>query len=239
MATGKDVLALAVKDIGYRREADGSNKFGRWYGMDKVPYCMQAVQYWYAMAGIPLPFKTASCGALLNWYRENDPECVGRDPVPGSIVIFDFPDAPSGTDHTGLFEGVCDDEIQTVDGNTSNLSQHNGGWVMRRSRKLDYARPTYITPRAIWPGARKEKAAEKEKKEAGERMTKEQFDTLMDNYLASRAKLPPSPWSGPAREWAEANGIVQGDQFHDMRYASFPTREELVTMLYRLAGEGK
>ena len=48
-------------------------------------------------AGTPLPHKTGSCSALLNWYQKNRPDCVMKDPQPGDIAIFTF-------GHTGIVE---------------------------------------------------------------------------------------------------------------------------------------
>ena len=67
-----------------------------------------------------------------------------------------------------------------------------------------------------------------------EPMTQEQFDRMMDAYLAKRARWSPSDWSAQARKWAEESGIVAGDGEGNQRYQSFTTREETVQMLYRL-----
>lgn len=67
-----------------------------------------------------------------------------------------------------------------------------------------------------------------------EPMTQEQFDRMMDAYLAKRARWSPSDWSARARKWAEESGIVAGDGEGNQRYQSFTTREETVQMLYRL-----
>ena len=66
-------------------------------------------------------------------------------------------------------------------------------------------------------------------------MTQERFNELMEGYLARQAKLEPGDWSAPAREWAQARGIVAGDGDGDYRYRSFTTREETVQMLYQLS----
>jgi hypothetical protein len=113
---------------------------------------MEFVQWVYDQAGAPLPYKTASCGELLRWYKKNQPECVGKAPIPGCIVIFDFPRTQYDTDHTGLFEGMGKLSITTIDGNTSNESEGNGGWVERRTRKLSYANPVFIVPRELEEG---------------------------------------------------------------------------------------
>ncbi len=64
-------------------------------------------------------------------------------------------------------------------------------------------------------------------------MTQEQFDAMLENWLARQAKEAPAPWSAAGRAWAEGNGILRGDG-GDKRYKSFATREEVTAMLYRL-----
>lgn len=68
-------------------------------------------------------------------------------------------------------------------------------------------------------------------------LTQEQFDQMMDNYLARRAVMPPADWSVAARNWAEGNGLIRGDENGNKQYQSFCTREQLMTFLYRLENE--
>lgn len=143
-----DVLAAATREIGYHEGKNKDNKFGAWYGLNNVAWCMEFVQWVYAESGIPLPYKTASCGELLRWYRANDPACVTDMPAPGCIVIFDFPGG-AATDHTGIFVKRTDLKLTTIDGNTSGGSDADGGWVQQRTRSLGYANPTYIVPREL------------------------------------------------------------------------------------------
>ncbi len=149
MTKGEKILAVAARDIGYHQDANGHNKYGEWFGLDCVPFCMEAVQYWYHFAGFTLPYKTPSCGALLKWYQKNDPDSITNDPVPGCIVIFDFAGTGSTTDHTGLFVSKTDLKITTIDGNTSATNQSNGGWVQQKTRSITFANPTYIVPREL------------------------------------------------------------------------------------------
>lgn len=60
----------------------------------------------------------------------------------------------------------------------------------------------------------------------------EQFVEFMDRYEQERAARQPSAWSAAARKWAEANGVVNGNEKGQMRYQSPVTREELVQVLY-------
>ena len=67
-----------------------------------------------------------------------------------------------------------------------------------------------------------------------EEMTQEQFNKMMDTYLEQLSKQPPSEWSKAAREWAEANKIVNGYGDGQLKYKTFVTREELLIFLKRL-----
>lgn len=148
MIRSSELLAVAAREIGYREGVGKTNKFGRWYGLDRAPWCMEFVQWCYAEVGAPLPYKTASCGALLDWYRKHQPDCITLTPIEGCVVIFDFPGG-AATDHTGLFVSRTDTTVTTIDGNTSGTNQSNGGWVQQKTRSLSYARPIYIIPRAL------------------------------------------------------------------------------------------
>jgi len=129
--------------------------------MDGVAWCMEFVQWVYAQAGAPLPYKTASCGSLLDWYRKHRPECIVRSPIPGCIVIFDFPGTRYATDHTGIFVEKSATHITTIDGNTSGGSDANGGWVERRTRSLGYAGATYIKPRELVSGGEEDETVKR------------------------------------------------------------------------------
>lgn len=73
----------------------------------------------------------------------------------------------------------------------------------------------------------------------GPAVTYETFKAYMSQYLTELAAKNPSDWSAGSREWAEKNGIIQGDGNGNMRYKSNVTREELVTMLQRLLAQIK
>lgn len=69
-----------------------------------------------------------------------------------------------------------------------------------------------------------------------EEMTQEQFNSMMNTYLLNLANESPSDWSKEARNWAEKNGIISGDQHGNKQYKKFCTREELVQILYNQKG---
>jgi len=183
-----DVLNIACGQLGVTESPAGSNrtKYGKWMGLDGQPWCMSFVQWCFHQAGTPLPHKTGSCSALLNWYQKNRPDCVVKDPQPGDIAIFTF-------GHTGIVERALPGSVMCIEGNTSpgqSGSQDNGGGVYRRQRNLALVR-AFIRP---FP-----------KKE--DIMTgKEIYDALND-YL-SRQTVP--NWAKAELEEAVKMGITDG-----------------------------
>lgn len=182
-------LDLARQDIGYGETPVNKTKYGEWYGWNGVSWCVQAVQYWYAKAGHPLPFKTASSSALANYYKANEPDKVVKDPKPNDIVYLNV-----GQGHTGIVEkDNGDGTITTIEGNTSpgtKGSQDNGGGVYRRIRSKNLIK-TIMRPLG------------------DEYMTKDEIlAELGDQYIKTYADLP---------EWAKADmrelldsGIING-----------------------------
>lgn len=65
-------------------------------------------------------------------------------------------------------------------------------------------------------------------------ITQEQFNKMMDNYLKDLAKAEPDKWSREAREWAEKNGIIKGDDKGNKMYKKPCTREEMVQILFNM-----
>ena len=71
------------------------------------------------------------------------------------------------------------------------------------------------------------------KVEEEEEVTQEQFNTMMNNWIAEQAKKNPGDWSNEAREWGERNGLINGDSNGNKMYKKMMTREEFITVLYR------
>lgn len=150
MLTVEKILGIIRKELGVMESPANSNnvKYNTWYygrvvsGSD-YPWCMAFVQWVFAQAGHKLPYITASCSALLNWYKKNRPASVVKTPKPGDIIIYNF-------GHTGIVESVGSGTITAIEGNTSpgtSGSQSNGGMVCRRTRNTStvtaYIRPDY------------------------------------------------------------------------------------------------
>lgn len=75
------------------------------------------------------------------------------------------------------------------------------------------------------------------KKEEEDIVTQEQFNIMMNNWIADSASKAANNWSADSRAWAESLGLISGDQYGNHMYQKFITREELVTVLYRALGK--
>jgi len=143
------VIEIALSDVGYKESGTNLTKYGKAYGVDGKPWCVMALWYWFNRAGERMAFfgggKTASCGTLLRWYKEQG--LTANDIQVGDIVILNF-NGTTDTEHCGLVVEVNGSSFYTVEGNTSSSgSQSNGDSVCRkwriRSQVVGICRPQY------------------------------------------------------------------------------------------------
>lgn len=135
---------LAAAEVGVSEAPRNSNKtkYGKWFGLDGVPWCGIFVSWVYAQAGCALPnigFKKgfAGCQTAVAFFKKS--KLIVKDPKPGDIVFFDW-NNDGRYDHTGIFIGGIDVEyFVSIEGNTSVSNQSNGGNVMKRVRKYKNA----------------------------------------------------------------------------------------------------
>ena len=203
------VIAIARREIGTVEKPKNSNnvKYNTWYYKQEVydgknggkyPWCMAFVQWVFNEAGFPLPYKTASCSALLNWYKTNAPELVHSEPQRGDIVIY--------KGHTGIFEKIGPDPkyMYVIEGNTAVGNDDNGGAVMERYRKVSTAL-AFITP-----------FKEEEDKdvididELIQTMTDKQAYALLVKAQSYAATLEAPNWAKEELQLAVNNGITDG-----------------------------
>lgn len=232
MSITNTLLSTAQKQLGTKESPPNSNKvkYNTWYYGREVsgsayPWCMAFVQWCFNEAGAPLPYKTASCSALLNWYRKTRPECVVNTPQPGDIIIYNF-------GHTGIVESVGKSTITAIEGNTSSGSsgsQDNGGGVFRRTRSTSYV-TAYIRPLA---GGTTET-------EDNEMLTYEQWKAYQEQHRKELRDNDSGSWSAEARQWAIDNGLIVGngtapDGQPNFMWEDLLTREQAATLFHRFA----
>lgn len=157
------VLEIARLELGVTENPAGSNRVKYWDAYDLAfqgqPWCVAFLWWCFREAGERMAFfgggKTASCGTLLRWYREQGLERINlRDAEVGDLAFFNF---SSGylPEHCGLVTEVkrySDGtlmSIKSIEGNTTVTggSESNGGCVAEKTRYprniVSFCRPTY------------------------------------------------------------------------------------------------
>ena len=141
--TREAVLQIAAWQLGVLESPAGSNAvkyneafYGRKVSGSAYPWCVTFVWWVFRQAGFSL-YKTASCTALVERYREASPSQIVQGSYrPGNLVFFDFSSKRAKTEHVGIVESVAaDGTLTTIEGNTGTGNDANGGAVMRRKRK--------------------------------------------------------------------------------------------------------
>jgi len=81
---------------------------------------------------------------MLEWFEAHN--LIVHTPQAGDIVFFKYSTNNRKTNHVGLVIDVKEKTIVTIEGNSSQSSNDNGGKVMKRTRSkniVGYARPKY------------------------------------------------------------------------------------------------
>jgi len=136
------IVEIASKEVGVSESPKNTNKnkYGKWFGLDGVPWCGEFVSWVYFMAGFPLPkigFSKgfAGCQTAVAYFKKNNK--ITNDPVAGDIVFFDW-NLDGRYDHTGIFVKWIEKNktFLTIEGNTAIGNDSNGGEVMARTRSV-------------------------------------------------------------------------------------------------------
>lgn len=154
------VIKIAQGELGNTENPPGSNRVKYWdtfgAGWQGQPWCVCFLWWVFHHAGEDSAFfggaKTASCGTLYRWYKEQGLTVQKDEVQAGNILLLNF---HGGTqpEHCGIVESVIHGpilQVVTIEGNTSpglEGSQDNGGCVARkiryRSQIVGVCRPTY------------------------------------------------------------------------------------------------
>jgi hypothetical protein len=137
---GVRALAEARRWIGTAEDPPGSNRtpFGRWFGLDGVPWCNIFVSYCFAVGAhytIAQDVHGAGCSrrgcayvpTTEAWLRAAGMWLGPVPPLPGDIAIYNWDGGPP--DHIGIVESTNGSAFGAIEGNTD-------GVVARRERTL-------------------------------------------------------------------------------------------------------
>ena len=125
---GKDIIDVAVGELGYRETGENQTKYGAWFGMNGAAWCHMFVSWCANQAGVSSAIvpKTASTTDGMNWFiAKGQFKYKGSyTPKRGDLIYF-----KTGRSHVGLVERSSGGTVYTVEGNSSNQ-------VRRRSYPL-------------------------------------------------------------------------------------------------------
>lgn len=117
----KPIIKAAAGQLGNK----GGEPFWSWYGFDhREDWCALFVSWCenecgYLDSGVAPKFALVSDGA--DWFVLRDQwRLMGDTPEPGDLIFFDW-DQDGGRDHVGIVTAVVDDQVFTIEGNSSDL----------------------------------------------------------------------------------------------------------------------
>ena len=143
MATGKDLVNVALKEVGYTEGANNSNKYGAYYGRNNEYWCAFFVSWCleqigiddYGGEGASWNFALAARDRGIGTYHAKG---SGYSPKLGDLYIADF----NGTDwarHIGIVkEDASGGQFSSIDGNSSDAVS-----IVSARYVSDYC---YVTP---------------------------------------------------------------------------------------------
>lgn len=138
------ITDIALNEVNYEEKNDNDTKYGKWYGLNKQPWCAMFVSWCFHVANESKKIAAqtekgfASCDAGLKWFAKKGKLVPIGQAQEGDIVFFQFDD-DAQPDHVGLVvkNNPRKKLLETVEGNTSpnkKGSQSNGGGVYRKKR---------------------------------------------------------------------------------------------------------
>ncbi len=144
------IIKKAAAEIGVTEYPPGSNRVK--YNTDyydgvvsgsKYPWCVAFVWWVFKETKASELFfegkRTAYCPTVETWGYDKNLVVAKDEGRPGDLVLFDFNGQGKAT-HIGIIEKAEKDKYTTIEGNTSVVSDDNGGAVMRRIRTLGVIR---------------------------------------------------------------------------------------------------
>ena len=127
------LVDIANSQIGYKEIGDNSTMYGKWYGLDRQPWCAIFVSWCYNQAGLGTNIVAqnkkgfASCDAGLKWFAKRNKLVPVGEAREGDIVFFQF-DKDAEPDHVGIVTKNMKrlKTLRTVEGNTSDKGSQAG-----------------------------------------------------------------------------------------------------------------
>lgn len=109
-------VAVARGQVGYREGANNDNKYGEWFGMNHVAWCVIFVCWCAAQSGAPIPTGYGGVSEMRSYFQSRGKyktAASGYIPQAGDLMI-------QGDRHIGIVVSATRSSVQTVEGNCSD-----------------------------------------------------------------------------------------------------------------------
>ena len=134
----KDIMGVALTQVGYREESSGYTKYGDWFGNSKMAWCAAFVCWCADQANIPTSVIRKNGTANASHFGFKTFTVYERMPQPGDFFF-------KGTSHVGIVYYIDGDSFYTLEGNTWAGSDSHSR-VMSRKRDLYDSRFIFASP---------------------------------------------------------------------------------------------
>lgn len=138
----KDIVDVAIGEIGYKETGNNRTKYGAWFGMNGASWCHMFVSWCANQAGIASDIvpKTASTSTGMAWFKQKGLfKYKGKyTPKRGDIIYF----KSAGASHVGIVEKASGNKVYTIEGNTSNKVARRE-YLLNAAKITGYGVPNY------------------------------------------------------------------------------------------------
>ena len=156
----KDIVDVAIGEIGYKEQGSNKTKYGEYTGANGAAWCHSFVSWCAHEAGVSTSTvpKTASTTYGMQWFQKKEQFKYKGKYTPKRCDIVYF---KTNRNHVGIVESVSGGQLHTIEGNTSNK-------VARRSYSLKdatikrYGIPKYAGTNGNGSSSSKKKNSKKE-----------------------------------------------------------------------------
>ena len=135
----KDIIGVALTQVGYSEASNGTTKYGVWYGHPTVAWCAVFVAWCADQAGIPTSIIKKQGFANASSFGLKTFTAYERMPQPGDLYF-------RGSAHVGIVYYVEGDYFYTLEGNTWDSNPTHRVMTKRKdlySSSFKFASPDY------------------------------------------------------------------------------------------------
>ena len=137
MVTVQHFMDIVKSQIGYKEGPNNETKYGKAYGLDHAPWCMEFCWWCARESGlidkVDFPH-TASCPIGMEWFQNK--KRFFKSPKVGDYIFFKWTsNHTTCASHVGIVSAVQGNRVYTIEGKAGSASDR----VCERSYSLSYS----------------------------------------------------------------------------------------------------